>query len=128
MMNTMPMGRGIKILIADDPADWMQSFIEDLHKSSVDAFLAASEQQGFEIIRREHVDLAVIAGDNPRVGGLELVRRVHWYSAEVPVIVLGGEMNLRWLQDALRIGVRTILPRPVNAGRLLDTCVKILGV
>jgi len=124
----MPSDRNIKILIADQPADWVRKFVEDLHSASLDMFLAEDDRQGLEIIRRERVDLAVIAGDNPRIGGLELVKRVHWYSSEVPVIVLGCETNVRWLQEALRVGVRTILPRPVNVNRLVIASVKILGV
>jgi len=123
-----PRERKVNILVADEQADWVKEFLTDLHSPVVDMYLAEDERQGLGIIRREQMDLAVIAGDNPRVGGLELVKRVRRYSCEVPVIVVGGPPNGRWLQEAFRSGVRTIIPRPVNVHRLVSVSVKILGV
>ncbi len=142
--------RGINILVADDPAEWVRGFLADLYGGSlkiretdrripirvledpptgaVRMFLSGSEQESFEIVRRERLDLALVAGDNPRLGGLGLVRRMHLLSAELPVIVLGSQTNLRWLREALDVGVKTVLPRPVNIGQLVTLSVKILGV
>jgi DNA-binding NtrC family response regulator len=119
--------RNVKILIADEPSSWMEDFAQDLDATHTDMLFEETEQRGFEIIRQGHLDLALIAADVPRLGGLEFVRRVHWFSEELPVIVLGGQMDIRWLSEAMRIGVRTILPRPVNIDRLVDVSIKILG-
>jgi DNA-binding NarL/FixJ family response regulator len=45
---------------------------------------------------------------------------------EMPVIVLGGEPSRRWMQEALRAGVRTVIPRPVNVTRLVEFSIKVL--
>ena len=121
------MERSFRILIADDPADWARRFLEELHSSSTGLFLALDQRQGWEVLRRQRVDLAVIAGDNPRIGGLELARRVHQVRGEVPVIVLSSGVNARVLRESLRIGARTVLPKPVNIDRLVHVSMKILG-
>jgi phosphoserine phosphatase RsbU/P len=142
--------RDINILVADDPAEWVKVFLKDLYSGplkalvcdraipvdlgeelpggSIRMFLAGSEREGVEFVRRERVDLALVAGDNPRLGGLGLVRRMHILSTELPVIVLGSQGNFRWLREALDVGVRTILPRPVNVSQLVSISIKILGV
>jgi CheY-like chemotaxis protein len=142
--------RDINILVADDPAEWVRGFLKDLYSGpfqtvslgreipvrvvdeaptgSIRMFLAGSEREGMEFVRRERVDLAVVAGDNPRLGGLGLVRRMHILSTELPVIVLGSQGNFRWLREALDVGVKTILPRPVNVNQLVSISIKILGV
>jgi DNA-binding response OmpR family regulator len=101
--------------------------MEDSSAGAVRMFLSGSEEESFEIVRRERLDLALVAGDNPRLGGLSLVRRMHVLSAELPVIVLGSQTNLRWLREALDVGVTTVLPRPVNVSQLVSVSVKILG-
>jgi DNA-binding response OmpR family regulator len=120
-------GRNVRILVADEPADWAKTFFDRLNSPAIDVLFAGSERQGLEIIRREPVDLALIAGDVPQVGGLEFIRRVRWYRAEMPVIVLGGEASRRWMLEALRVGVRTVIPRPVNVPRLVEFSIKMLG-
>lgn len=126
-MKPLALERSVKILVADEPADWVERFVEDLHAGGVDMYLAADEQHGLDIIRRQEVDLVVVAADNPRMGGLEMVRRVHLFSVQVPVIVVGSPLNPRWLQEALKIGVRTVLPRPVDIEKLVSLSLKILG-
>ncbi len=128
MMNVRQPERSLRILVADEPADWVKSFFDRLNACTVDVLMAANERQGMEIIRRERVDLALIAGDLPQVGGLEFIRRVHRVNVEMPVIVLGGESNRRWLEEALKAGVRTILPRPVNVSMLAELSIKLLSM
>ena len=122
-----PTGRNIRILVADEPADWLRLFFDQFAPAGVDVRVAGSEKQGIEIVRTEAVDLAIIAGDVPHFGGLEFVRRVHLHRTEMPVFILGGAGSGRWMQEALRIGVRSVLPRPINVPRLVELSVKVLG-
>lgn len=119
--------RNVRILVADHPADWARTFFDRLNSPAIDVRFAGDERRGLEIVRREPVDLALIACDVPQVGGLEFVRRLHWYRTEMPVIVLGGEPSRRWMQEALRVGVRTVIPRPVNVARLVELSIKVLN-
>ena len=119
--------RSVRILVADQSADWAKTFYDRLNSPAVDVRFADDERKGLEIIRNEPVDLALIAGDLPQVGGLEFIRRVHWYRMEMPVIVLGGEPSRRWMLEALRMGVRTVIPRPVNVAMLVEFSIKVLN-
>jgi DNA-binding NtrC family response regulator len=121
-----PTDKNLRILVADEPADWLRYFFDRLDLPGVDVRVAGSENQGLRIIQEEPVDLALIAGDVPHFGGLDFVRRVHWYRMEMPVIVLGGSLSRRWMQEALRNGVRCVLPRPINVPRLVDVSIKML--
>ena len=120
------MQRNLNILIADEPAGWINTFAGDLQTLYINMHIVQTEEQGFDIIRQNRLDLALIASDVPRFGGLEFIRRVHRYSEELPVIVLGSRIENRWLQEALKIGVKTILPRPINIDRLVEVSMKIL--
>lgn len=128
MITIEPTERNLRILVADEPADWVRYFFDRLDLPGVDVRVADSENHGLRIIREEPVDLALIAGDVPSFGGLEFVRRVHWYHRETPVIVLGGDPSRRWMQEALRIGVRSVLPRPINVARLVEVSAKMLRI
>jgi DNA-binding NtrC family response regulator len=123
-----PTERNFRILVADEPAEWLKYFFDRLALPGVDVRVAGTETQGLRIIQEEPVDLALIAGDLPRLGGLDFIRRVHWYRHEMPVIVLGGDPSRRWMQEALRIGVRSVLPRPINVTRLVEVSVKMLNI
>lgn len=119
--------RNVRILVADRQADWARTFFDRLNSPAVDIRFAGDERQGLEIVRNEPVDLALIAGDLPQVGALEFIRRIHWHRVEMPVIVLGGEHNRRWMLEALRMGVRTVIPKPVNMTLLVDISIKVLN-
>ena len=120
----------VKVLIADGPCEWIGRIAELLKDWSVPVQMriAGSQAHGLEIIGQSRVDIAFIGVDVPQLGGLELVRRLHRQAVDVPVVLLGGRSDRLWLEQALRLNVRTVLPRPIRETLVLDVICKTLDV
>ena len=117
-----------RVLVAEVSCKWLEAVTPELTRAAIKIRLARSEVQTLDIIRAEHMDLAVIAADVPRLGGLELVRRMHRIDTELPVVLIGGRSDRRWLEEALRLRAQTVLPRPVNGTLVLETILRTLKV
>lgn len=119
-MNLVSTDRPVQVLVADDPCEWIRPIASQLHRASIRVCVTSSERQSLQMVRTGQVDLALVAGDVPHLGGLELVRRMYHIAADLPVILIGGRSDRHWLEEALRLRARTILPRPVNPVLLLE--------
>jgi DNA-binding NtrC family response regulator len=117
----------VRILVADEPSDWVSGFVEHLKPVKVEVVYAHNEHQGLEILQHERVNLAFVAGDIPTVNGLDFVRRAHRFSQELPVILLGIDHTRRWIEEALRVGAMSVFPRPVNIERLIAITGRLLN-
>ncbi len=120
--------RRIKILVADEPADWVRRFDNLFLFKPVDFIVTGRDLGRLEIITEVHPDLAMIAGDIPGFDGLEMVRRLHRLSAQLPIIMLGGRYSRHWLERALQARVKSVIPRPVDVSQLVEMTKKCLGV
>lgn len=117
-----------QVLIADDPSEWVNRLARQLSHADIELRMAGSGSQSLEIIRGGRVRLAVIAADVPRLGGLVLVRQVQRLVRDLPVILIGGRCDRHWLETALRLRARTILPRPVNVPLILQAIGRTLNL
>jgi len=120
--------RRIKILVADEPADWVRRFDNLFLFKPVDFIVTGKDFGRLDIITRTNLDIAMIAGDIPGFDGLEVVRRVHRLSSKLPVIMLGGRKSRHWLEQALQAGVKSVIPRPLDVPQLVELTKKCLGV
>ena len=115
-----------RVLVADSQCEWLVGVAQGLDRTSVTIRVATSDRQTLQIVRNERLALAVVAGDMPRWGGLDLVRRVHQISIDLPVVLIGGRYDRHWLEEALRLGALTVLPRPVSPSMVLAMILKTL--
>jgi len=110
----------IDILVADEDCDWVGGLARLLAGSRVRVWVADSRHRSLEILRREQVDLVLIAVDVPRLGGLDFVRRAHELVRDLPMVLLGPRLDRRWLEQALTLRPQGVLPRPVDPRRVLE--------
>ena len=52
----------------------------------------------------------------------------HWFDLSSRVVLIGGRSDRYWLEMALKLQARTILPRPVKVSLVLDTIWRTLNV
>ena len=127
------------LLVEDDPRD-AELTLEALGRelSGTRALVVANGAEALEYVfptsdeptRRRAADLRLILLDLklPRVGGMEVLRRVKSDPAlrHVPVVVLTSSREMRDIRECYRLGANSYMVKPVNFDDFM-TCVSRIG-
>ncbi len=103
--------RPLRILVADDSVTTRHMLEQVVRASGYEPVLAASGAEGWEILRRERIDLVVTDLDMPELDGYGLIRRIRstQATASLPIVVLSNRAG-----DAQRVeeaGANAFLPK-----------------
>lgn len=81
----------------------------------------ADGQQALEYVLSNPVDVVLTDIRMPRMDGLTLAHRLEECGREIPVVFLSGYQDFNYLQEAIRVGVKDYLVKPILHDQLL-TC------
>ncbi|MFW6107683.1 MAG: response regulator [bacterium] len=108
------------ILVADESAECRDAFRDTLEPKGYDVTSAGSGREAVDVIVREPVDLVVMDLRLPDYSGVEIYHAIKDIRrAFLPCIFTALETSTRSLQEALSEDAITILPKPVDCGRLV---------
>ena len=111
------------VLIVDDIEEYLDTikgFIEDDFKS----FKARNLQEAKEIIERETIDIALIdirldENDPENKEGLDLLKWIREKQPDLPVVVMSAYREFDYAVEALNLGAKYFIKKPVNPEELL---------
>lgn len=107
----------MKILIADDEALVRQSiilFLQDLGVELSDIEEADNGIDMVELLKRVHIDLALVDIRMPAMSGLEAVRTAKEGSPHTDFCILSGFDEFKYAQEAIRLGVCDYILKPLK--------------
>lgn len=102
----------LKVLILDDEKEFTEELREFLHNSGFDAFEANTPQEGWEIIRKNEIDLLVLDVRLPGISGLEILRDVKQQYPNMEVIIISAHGDMDTVITAIRNGAIDYLRKP----------------
>ena len=108
------------ILIIDDEKnvrEGLAHFIGNLDGFTV-CGTASDGAEALNMCVRLQPDLILTDINMPKVDGLAFISRLRERSANTPIIVISGYDYFSYVQQALRMGVKDYLLKPVNRGEL----------
>ena len=111
------------VLIVDDIEEYLdtiEGFIEDDFKS----FKARNLQEAKKIIERETVDIALVdirldEDDPENKEGLDLLKWIREKQPDLPVVVMSAYREFDYAVEALNLGAKYFIKKPVNPEELL---------
>ncbi len=87
---------------------------------------ARSDEQALAILQAEHtIDIALVAIDSARIGGMSLFKRLGGGRIRIPRIALTSGSDLQLIRSAMNDGAVDFLTRPVAAADLNATIEKV---
>ncbi|MFS1030778.1 chemotaxis response regulator protein-glutamate methylesterase [Enterococcus casseliflavus] len=104
-----------KVMIVDDSA-FMRKVVTDLLNQLPDievTVAARNGKQALDYLTKEAIDLVVMDVEMPVMNGLETLRRMKQQSA-IPVIMLSSLTNQETTIEALALGARDFVEKPVS--------------
>jgi serine phosphatase RsbU (regulator of sigma subunit) len=102
-----------KLLIIDDDTPVRRSIVTYLEDSGFDVIEATDGPSGFDVFRLQAPDLVITDLRMPGLDGLQVLRKIHEQSPDLPVIVISGAGVMGDVVEALRLGASDYLIKPI---------------
>jgi DNA-binding NtrC family response regulator len=114
-----PGREGAVILVVDDDADARATLEDVLAERGFRTLLAADARTGLDLVRRHSPAVVLLDLDMPGMSGLEALPEIRAIDAEIPVIILTGEVRVPTVVEAMRRGAYDYLTKPWRPDELL---------
>ena len=104
-----------KILLVDDEESIRITIGEFIRESGHEVHTAENVEIAFELINAENFDVIVTDIIMPKITGIELLRKIHETSPDIPIIMMTGEPEVRSASEAVRAGAFDYLSKPISS-------------
>ena len=113
-MPTAPLGPTIRILVADDTAEFRKSvrLMLSLERELEIVGVARDGLEAVELAQRLQPDLAIFDINMPRMDGLTAIRALAKVSPQTVCMIMSSESERDQLRQAMAAGVREYLLKP----------------
>ncbi len=109
------------LLITDDDRDFRLSLSEALSRRGYRTVLAADGLEALEVIRSQHIHLALLDVHMPRLDGLGMLQSLRDTSSTLPCILMSAQMDESIVTRARQLRTNQVLSKPFSLTLLADT-------
>lgn len=113
--------RTARVLVVDDEAGLREALRRSLVHGGYDATTVGDRDAAVAACRDALPDVVLSDLRMPGADGFDVLRAVHEFDAELPVIIVTGAEERHLLLSALRLGAFDFLQKPVAAEQLLES-------
>ncbi|MBB3114686.1 YesN/AraC family two-component response regulator [Paenibacillus phyllosphaerae] len=113
-----------KVMVVDDDMIVRKGIMTSIAWSEYDiAFTleARNGQEAWSKLQEHHVDLILTDIKMPVMSGIELAKKVRSECPDIEMVLLSGYEDFQYAKEAMAIGVRHYLLKPVLAEKLVST-------
>ncbi|HMJ23017.1 MAG TPA: response regulator, partial [Terriglobales bacterium] len=103
-----------RILIAEDEDTIRQVLEATLRKEGYETISYPDAEQAIDLLLRSPLDLIVTDLHLPGVSGIDLLRRAHSVSPDIPVIVMTAFGTVQSAVEAMKAGAYDYITKPVH--------------
>jgi DNA-binding NtrC family response regulator len=108
----------LEILLVDDDADLRADMAGYFAHQSYVVTQCASGEEALELLERRAVDVVVLDLLMPGMSGMEVLKELQHRHAECEVVVLTGEATVESAVEAMKLGAREYLTKPISLKEL----------
>lgn len=128
-MPTGPLGSTIRILIADDTAEFRKSvrMMLSLERELEIVAVARDGVEALELAHKLQPDLAIFDINMPRMDGLTAIRNVAKVSPNTVCMIMSSESERDQLRQAIAAGVREYLIKPFTVDEFTSAVKRVSG-
>ena len=113
----------MKILCIDDDITFLSMYKKVLEKYLLpdDEILTVPDpEKAIEVLQGKSFDLVITDLVMPKMTGIDILRKTKEINASVEVIVVTGQGSVDSAVEAMRLGARDYLTKPLNHGMLIE--------
>jgi len=112
--------RPFNLVVTGEAESWLPALDKIVGRQWLVTHRVSSDDELLEAVQTREVDAAVL--DDAAQWSLDilkLLRMIRRLDAVLPVVVITGRCDRRWLEDALRLAVFSVISRPLELEELL---------
>src|SRR5262245_20180328 len=109
----------VRILVVDDEHKLRMTIAANLELEGFEVVEAEHGEAALALVKTQHFDLVLSDVRMPGMNGVDLFRRVHELNPTLPVILMTAFALEGIVQEALREGAFTLLPKPFEIEHLV---------
>lgn len=124
------MSEKMTLLLIDDEPDIIEMLFGMLDHPGHDILLANNGEEALELLKEYPVDAILSDIRMPKMGGIEMVKRVRALGLATPIVMMTGQIDHRTTLEALRAGVLDVIEKPFPRAKLVMSIERalVLGV
>lgn len=108
-----------RLLLVEDSVELAENLAELVLDAGFDAEVVHSAEHALNVLSGQHFDLILSDLRLPQQSGVDLVRDLRARGNQTPVILMSAFADLAAQATARKLGVHSILAKPVDCARLL---------
>ncbi len=113
-MNHVTKQTGLHLLLVDDDGELRSDMAEYFARHGYDVEQCENGQQALDRIEQKAFEVMVLDLVMPGLSGLEVLKELQSRNAECDVVVLSGEATVESAVDAMKLGAREFLTKPIS--------------
>jgi CheY-like chemotaxis protein len=111
---------GMKVLVVDDEPEVRAAVSEFLAFNDMEVLEAANGLEALLQVKRERPDAVVLDLRMPRLGGIDALKRIRTLDPSIAVVVVTGDIDEDVHRQAMALGARAVLTKPVQLPELVE--------
>ncbi len=108
------------VLIVDDDYEWRMLIHRLLQNSGYDVIEAKNGKNALKLLENNNIDLVLTDILMPIMDGVELIRELSQRHPGMPVIAMTSNIEMPYLNIAVKLGATNCLQKPFNRNHLLE--------
>ena len=110
--------RALTLLLADDDPELRSDMAEFFARQGNDVEQCDNGQHTLELVEQKAFDVVVLDLAMPGCSGFDVLKELQARNAECEVVVLSGEATIETAVDAMKLGAREFLTKPIRLKEL----------
>jgi len=123
----MKESQNYKILLVDDEANILKVLSALLKKEGYQVITAASGEEAIPHLYQEGLSVVITDLKMPGMDGVELLKTIMRYNADIPVIILTAHGTINNAVEAIKIGAFDYLTKPFDRDELVQVVKKAVN-
>lgn len=111
----------LRVLLVDDEPSMLLTLAANLELEGLEVETATSGEQALVLVRDKAFDLVLSDVRMPKMNGVELFREIHKLHPKLPFILMTAFAMESLIEQAIREGAFTVLPKPFDIDQVLKT-------
>jgi cyclic di-GMP phosphodiesterase len=114
------------LLIVDDDAYVLESISTLLKEYNYTVYTCQHSADAMDLVEKITFDAILTDIKMPKITGIELLKQIHTYNQQIPVILMTAFAELDIAVDAIKLGAFDFITKPYNPGYLLHAVEKAI--
>ena len=107
------------ILVVDDDKNIRFVMKEVLEANQFTVFTAKDGEEAFEVLVKEHIDLAIVDIMMPRLNGYEFTKELRMFNEELPVLMVSAKQLPEDRKKGFLSGIDDYMTKPIDTEELM---------